>query len=202
MKKIHLIILAIVVLALGSFQLKTTGYVVGSRVENFTLYDLTADSTFTLNTYVNKKAVVIIFDANYCAYSQRYRSRIAQLNRSFQNQGVQFVLVNSNKVKQAPKESNAEMRKLIKEEQIQFPYLVDGKSRIANVFGARKNPECFVLTVKNGVFYVAYHGAIDDNAQVESEVSKSYLKDALIDILNYRTPSIKETPSVGCMIRK
>lgn len=186
----------------GSFQMNNHGYVVGSRVENFTLYDLMADSTFTLNAYLNKKAVVIIFDANYCAYSQRYRMRIAKLNKTFENKNIQFVLINSNKVKLAPKESYSEMKKLIKEEQIELPYLVDGKSRVATIFGARKNPECYVLSVRDENFRVAYHGAIDDNAQVEAEVTKTYLKDAINDILKNRAPRISETPSVGCMIRK
>ena len=48
---------------------------------------------------------------------------------------------------------------------------------------AHKSPEVFLLKNEGGKFTVVYHGAIDDNAQVESDVRQNYLRSAIDNML-------------------
>ena len=53
--------------------------------------------------------------------------------------------------------------------------------------GATKTPQAFLLKNNGGKFSIVYNGALDDNAQVPSDVRHAYLKDAIDIMLTNQT---------------
>ena len=68
--------------------------------------------------------------------------------------------------------------------------------------GATKTPQVFLLKNNGGNFSLVYSGAIDDNPQVQGDVHKSYLKDAIDIMLTNQKIETPEVRPVGCTIRK
>jgi hypothetical protein len=181
------LILSIVVLAVNA-----------QSVANFSLPNVITGSTVSLDTYPSCSGVVIIFTSNACAYDEYYRNRITALSNEYQDK-VPVLLVNSSI---DPIESNDNMIRKAQQLGLKVPYLADKDQMLMQRLGATKSPQAFLLKNNGGKFSLVYNGAIDDNAQVPSDVRHSYLKDAIDIMLTNQTVQTPEVRPVGCSIRK
>lgn len=173
----------------------------GQTIANFELQDVISGTEFKLSDFQKKKAVVVIFFSNQCAYAIHYTDRIMHLQQKFKNQGVEVVLINSNSVAYAPDESPAKMKKTAAEYQLTLPYLSDKQQQVRDIFGAKRTPEAFLLKPVATGFSVVYHGAIDDNPQVETDVYHHYLNDAVLSLLSGNPIKNNNNRPVGCLIK-
>jgi hypothetical protein len=94
------------------------------------------------------------------------------------------------------------MKRYVEQQKITMPYLADIEQKAFSLLKPRKNPECFLLEQVAGKFVVAYHGAIDDNAQTAAAVNHQYLKDAINRLLGKQKMEMKDVRPVGCSIQK
>ena len=110
-------------------------------------------------------------------------------------------MINSNKVDVNKEESMEEMNKKATGKGFDFPYLADKNQVASKSFQATKTPEVFVLKRVNLGYAVIYHGAIDDNPQVEKDVRVNYLREAILAGINNAELAVKDTRVTGCMIK-
>jgi peroxiredoxin len=178
-----------------------TGYKVGEKIESFSLTNATDSRAVSLDQYLNSKGVVLIFTSNDCPFARLYEEKIIALNKAYENKGVRFILVNAG-TKNADSESVAAMAQRAREKGFSFPYLADPNLKTADMFGATKIPEAFVLESKNGSFILRYRGAIDDNPQATEGVASNYLKDAIAAIIGNSTIKVTEKKATGCVIKR
>lgn len=187
MKKIILLLFALTYFGFSS-QAQT--------VKNFTLPNLLDNSNFSLESYKDKKAVVIFFTSTRCPYTRFYKDRIVKLAQEYQAKSVAFILINAESTDEASeamrKEANA----------YNLPYLFDKGLAVTSQLGASKTPETFVLESNLGHFTMKYYGAIDDNPQMASEVSEFYLKDAIEAVLNKANLNYNTQKPAGCTINR
>ncbi len=173
------------------------------QIVDFTLPDVVSGDTFSLSDLDHSKAIVVVFTSNYCPYAKLYNDRINHLVEQYRGKGISFVLVNSNN----PSKSNADnpdaMAKKVAELGIKTPYLSDSNQKIADMFGAQKTPEVFLLThTGTNKYKIAYKGAIDDNPQVASDVSHYFLQEAIESLLKGNRPPKEYVHPIGCMIKR
>lgn len=180
------------------FVLCNVGTINGQQVANFSLTNVITGSEVSLDTYPSCSGVVLIFTSNACAYDEYYRGRISALSKEYQDK-VPVLLINSG-VDQI--ESADNMIKKAKQLALNVPYLADKNQSVMQQFGATKTPQAFLLKNNGGKFSLVYNGAIDDNAQVQSDVRHAYLKDAIDIMLTNQTVETSEVRPVGCSIRK
>ena len=170
----------------------------GQVVKNFQLTNVLNGQTISLDTYPSCEGMVLIFTSNSCPYDDYYRKRIEQLSRAYQDK-VPVVLVNSHT---EPNESPEMMAARGKALNLKVPYLADKDQVLMASLNVKKTPEAFLLKNENGKFTVVYRGAIDDNAQVESDVRHHYLRDAIDIMLNNQNIQTPEVRPVGCVLKK
>lgn len=180
------------ILCIGTLSVKA------QLVANFSLTNVITGSPVSLDTYPSCSGVVIIFTSNACAYDEYYRSRIVALSTEYQDK-VPVLLVNSSI---DPIESNDNMVRKAQQLGLKVPYLADKDQTIMQRLGATKTPQAFLLKNNGGKFSIVYNGALDDNAQVPSDVRHAYLKDAIDIMLTNQTIQTPEVRPVGCSIRK
>ena len=162
------------------------------KVENFTLKDYKGVE-HSLSNYQDSKAIVVIFVATECPISNDYNSRMENLFKEYNQKGVAFLGINSNKA-----ESVDRIKEHAEENGLTFTILKDEKNVIADKFEASFTPEAYVL---NGNFEILYHGRID-NSRKESDVVTKDLENALNEILEGKEVSKKETKAFGCTIKR
>jgi peroxiredoxin len=178
------------------------GLIQAQNVSKFSLPDAVSGKEVSLNDYNSKKTVVLIFTSNYCPYSKLYEDRIISLASQFASKSVQFILINSNDAGNNKEDTMEEMKKRAGEKGFSFPYLADKDQSVCKSFNATKTPEAFVLKNNSGNFTLIYSGAIDDNPQVEKDVTENYLRDAINTSLGTGSIDYNSKKVTGCMIKK
>ncbi|MFO7525424.1 MAG: thioredoxin family protein [Ignavibacteriaceae bacterium] len=162
------------------------------KYENFTLKDYTGKE-HSLDNYKDAKAIVILFIATQCPISNDYNSRMADLYNEYKSKDVAFIGINSNK-----QEDVAEIRTHAKKNGLDFVILKDDGNVIADRFKASFTPEIYVLSPD---YELLYHGRIDDSRKADNIKSKD-LENALNEILDGKSVSVKKTKAFGCTIKR
>lgn len=170
----------------------------GQIIHNFELTNAVDGKTISLNNYSNSPGVIIIFTIQECPYSEYYLNRIKALSELYSRK-IPVLLINSSS---EANESVEEMAKYANRTKLQLPYLADKDQKVMSVLNPRKSPECFLLKNSNEKFSVVYHGAIDDNAQSAENVNRSYLQNAVEQLLAGKKIELPEMRPVGCSIQK
>ncbi len=163
-----------------------------TSVDDFKLTDAITGKEVSLNTFNDKKAVVLIFMSVDCPYGQFYAKRITKLINKFPE--MAFVLINPNN---SINNNNAAMSSFVQKNGLKCTFLKDEALKVANSLGISKIPECFLIDVKNGNKLI-YQGAIDDSPQLEEDVSKNYLETVLSNFGNNKPATYSKTQAVGC----
>jgi peroxiredoxin len=167
---------------------------IGSPAPAFTLTTLDG-SVFSLDrTVASHKAVVVMFIATQCPYSNAYNDRMRDMAAAYGKQGVIFLGINSNKTEPAE-----ETREHARKHGLGFPIAKDPENKVADLYGARHTPEIFVVDPK-GV--LRYHGRIDENYEDASRVASPDLKNALDALLAGKPVAKAETKAFGCSIKR
>ena len=154
--------------------------------------------THILHDYADKNALVVIFSCNHCPYVQAWEDRIINIQSNYMGDGIQLIAISTNDTAEYPADSFSEMIKRSSQKGFNFPYLYDESQTIAKAYGAERTPEVFVF---DNTQKLAYHGAIDDNYEDPASVKEHYLRNALDAIISNATPSVPETPPIGCTIK-
>ena len=156
------------------------------------------DKTYTLASFADAKALVVVFSCNHCPYVQAYEGRMIEIQKDYAARGVRLVAINSNDAKNYPDDSLAEMKRRSTSLGFNFPYLQDESQDAAKAYGATHTPHLFVFGPDRRL---AYTGKIDDNWQEPAKVSRRFLRDALDDLLAGRPVREPETHAIGCTIK-
>jgi peroxiredoxin len=140
------------------------------------------------------KAVVLIFIATKCPYSNAYNDRMRDMAAAYAKQGVLFVGINSNKTEPA-----AEVVAHAKEHGHTFPIVKDPGNKVADLYDAKHTPEVFVVDAAGKL---RYHGRIDENYEESAKVASPDLKNALNELLAGQPIAKAETKAFGCSIKR
>lgn len=169
---------------------------IGSHIPHFVLPSedgLTVDSQ-----KIKDPVLVVIFTCNHCPYAKAYEDRIIALANEFDEQGAQFVLINSNDSTNYPDDSFEAMKIRAKEKKFPFPYCWDESQEVARNFGALCTPHCFVFDRQR---HLKYKGRVDDNWKEPEKVTERNLHDAISALVKDMEPPVHEANAIGCSIK-
>ncbi len=178
--------------------MNTTELKTGSNAPAFDSLPGTDGRAYSLNSFSDKKIVVVVFSCNHCPYVQAYEDRMMAFQRDYAAKGVQLIAINANEIVHYPEDNFEEMVKRAKAKKFNFPYLRDDDQAVANAYGATHTPEFFVFDEKRRL---RYHGKFDDNYQNPSAVKVHYLRNAVEALMAGTQIAEPETYSFGCTIK-
>jgi peroxiredoxin len=167
---------------------------IGSPAPDFTLPAADGKPVAMKELLGKNKAVVVMFIATKCPISNAYNERMSALGKEYAEKGIVFVGINSNKAELAP-----EVARHAAEHGFGFPVVKDEGNKVADLYGAQKTPEVFVLDPKGTLLY---HGRIDENTDGPNEVKSPDLRNALGAILGGKPVPVTETKAFGCSIKR
>jgi peroxiredoxin len=168
---------------------------IGAAAPDFTLAPAAGGAPVALKDLLAKsKAVVVVFDATKCPYAIGYKERVAKMGKEYAARGVTFVTINSNKT-----EASAEVAGDARKHGFAFPVLKDEGNKVADLYGAQKTPEIYVLDPKGTLLY---RGRIDETHEEPENVKSPDLINALEAILAGKPVPAAETKAFGCTIKR
>ena len=169
----------------------------GTPAHNFSLLS-TDGKSYSLDSFNDKKVLVIVFMCNHCPYVKAVLDRLIGLQKDYADKNVQLVGINPNDEENYPEDSFENMEKTVIEKGIPFPYLQDATQETAKQYNAVCTPDIYVYGKERTLLY---RGRIDDNWQDESGVTKRDLRRAIDAILEDSPVFEEQYPSMGCSIK-
>ncbi|MFT5094595.1 MAG: peroxiredoxin, partial [Porticoccaceae bacterium] len=177
-------------------KLKAADAVLGRRIPDFVLPDSAGKPT-AFSDFNEARHVVVVFLGTQCPIGNAYVPVLNELQTKYRDEGVQVVAINSNL------SDNAEaVAKHVKEFSVGFPVLVDDRQVVADIFGARRTPEAFVLDRRRNIRYV---GRIDDRfgyTYKRATARRTDLEEAIKELVAGDEVSVAETEPAGCIITR
>ena len=177
-------------------EVSSTKIKVGDKMADFTLPDVHG-TPHRLYDFQGKKAVVVIFIATHCPYSNAFNHVMANLAHEYENRGVAFVGINANKT-----EPVAEVAEHASTHGLDFLILKDDGDQIADRLGASVTPEVFLL---DSDWTLRYHGALGNSHQPSTNPNKATdeeIRPALNSVLAGKPVVATETKAFGCSIKR
>lgn len=173
--------------------LESVSVPLGSDIIDFELPG-TDGETYSVDSFAEKKILVLVFTCNHCPYAQALEERLVDLYERYKDQGVAVVAINSNDAESYPEDSFEEME----EKDYPFPYLYDEDQDVAREYQAQCTPDIYVY---DHHLELAYHGRFDDNGKDPFSVGKKDLEEAVLALLRGERPDPDQKPSIGCSIK-
>ena len=155
--------------------------------------------TITLKDARKDKGLLVMFSCNTCPVVIINQGRTAAIANFALEQNIGVVLLNSNEDNRDGVDSPEAMKKYADNQQYKWYYAIDKNNVLADAFGAKRTPECFLFD-RDGK--LVYHGAIDDNPQDEANSKRQHLKEAINEMNAGKDVSVAVTKSVGCSIKR
>ncbi len=153
----------------------------------------------TMKDALKGNGVLVMFSCNTCPYVVKNEQRTVSMGDFAAKLNVGVIILNSNEAYRGSEDSFEAMKEYATEKKYNWYYTVDKDSEVANAFGANRTPECFLFD-KN--LKLVYHGAIDDNPSDETAVNRQHLREAITEMAEGKTITVKESRSVGCTIKR
>jgi peroxiredoxin len=197
MKRIALIFTLTVIAVTMVFS---QGYKIGDKAIDFKLKNVDGKMV-SMADFKNAKGFVVIFSCNHCPYVVAYEDRMIELHNKYAAKGYPVIAINPNDPEAQPQDSFEKMIERSKEKKFPFVYLFDEGQKIYPVYGATRTPHIYLLNKKGKDLIVEYIGAIDNNYKDASQVTETYLADAIDALLAGKKPQVTETKAIGCTIK-
>ncbi len=170
------------------------GPAIGAAAPNFTLTTVDGKPFSLADAEKANKAVVLMFIATKCPYSNAYNERLRQMTDDYTKKGILFVGINSNNT-----EPEAEVKSHAAKNKWAFTLVKDPGNKVADLYDAKRTPEVYIVGADGKLLY---HGRIDENYEEPTKVTSPDLKNALDQILAGQAVSKTETKAFGCTIKR
>jgi peroxiredoxin len=169
----------------------------GSTIPTFEL--LNVDGSKIGSEYLrNGKGYLVGFLCNHCPYVKGSEEMLIKIAKRFQTEGLKILTISSNDAAQYPEDSYEMMQVKAEKMGLPYPYLYDESQSVAKMFDAACTPEFYLF---DSARVLVYHGTINDSPRDPSKVSKDYLSEAIVSVLEGRTPEPQFARPLGCSIK-
>jgi peroxiredoxin/mono/diheme cytochrome c family protein len=177
---------------------KTDKSLIGRSIDNFTIQDFYGKK-HSLSDYADAKLMVVAFVGTECPLAKLYAPRLQAMSKEFDKQGVKFLCINANR-----QDSITEIASYARRHELKVPILKDVSHEVADMFGATRTPEVFVLDEDRKV---RYHGRIDAQygfgygvGYAKPKLDRRDLGQAIEELLVGKPVSVASTEIRGCLI--
>jgi len=155
--------------------------------------------TWTLSDCKGENGLLVMFICNHCPYVKAVRERIVRDTRELLQYGVNSVAIMSNDPALYEEDSFDNMKKVAREFDFSFPYLLDESQQVAKAYGAVCTPDFFGY---NGKLELQYRGRLDESRkQTAPENVRRDLFEAMKQVARTGKGPQQQIPSMGCSIK-
>ena len=171
----------------------------GTKAPDFDLPDTISDHRVKLDQLIIDKGLMVMFICNHCPFVIHVIDEVVRLVKAYQEKGITVVSVSSNDIKNYPQDSPEHMKSFADDKGFTFPYLYDESQDVAKAYDAACTPDFYLF---NNQQELVYRGQMDGSRPGNGIANDGIdLRNALDAMLEGRTVSPVQRPSVGCNIK-
>ncbi|HEX9626618.1 MAG TPA: thioredoxin family protein [Acidiferrobacterales bacterium] len=152
----------------------------------------------TLESARGPKGLLVMFICNHCPYVQAVLDRILRDARELRTLGVNSIAIMSNDPTDYPEDSFDNMKRIAKDLDFPFPYVLDGSQEVAKAYGAVCTPDFFGY---NKGLELQYRGRLDASRKEPVAGARRDLFEAMKQVALTGEGPREQIPSMGCSIK-
>ena len=170
----------------------------GKKADNFELKSID-NKIISLNDAKGENGTLIMFICNHCPYVLAVINNVVEDCKELENEGIKSIAIMSNDPSRYEEDSFDNMIKFSKNNDFNFPYLIDETQEVAKTYGAVCTPDFFGY---NKDLELQYRGRIRELKNLKpTENGDSELKNAMKMIAKTNNGPNEQFPSMGCSIK-
>ena len=153
---------------------------------------------YHLNDVRGEKGLLVMFICNHCPYVKAVRERIVRDCKELKEHGIGSIAVLSNDPTDYPEDSFDNMKKIARQFDFSFPYVIDETQEVAKAYGAVCTPDFFGF---NSKLELQYRGRLDASRRDAAPNARRELFEAMLQIARTGHGPEEQIPSMGCSIK-
>jgi peroxiredoxin len=171
----------------------------GIGAPDFQLPDVAANRTISLNTFRDKKLLLVMFICHHCPFVKHIKSELARIGDDYASKDIGIVAISSNDPAVSSEDSPEGLKRMVADWQLRYPVCYDESQAVAKSYAAACTPDFFLFDQDRRL---AYRGQLDDSRPGnEKPVTGKDLRAAIDALLAGRAPNPEQKASLGCNIK-
>ncbi|NJN76546.1 MAG: thioredoxin family protein [Synechococcaceae cyanobacterium RL_1_2] len=171
----------------------------GSLAPDFNLIDVVSGQPITLDSFTDRKGLLVMFICNHCPFVVHIKTQLAQLGQDYIDQGLGIVAISANDIKTHPDDNPSHLKAMAEEFQFNFPMCFDPTQEVAKSYTAACTPDFFLFDHHRRL---VYRGQLDDSRPSNNlPVTGTDLRAAIDNLLAGKKIDPNQKPSIGCNIK-
>ena len=180
-------------------MVESTMLPLGTAAPAFTLTDVVSGQTVTLGSFVDPRALLVMFICRHCPFVKHVEKELARIGHDYGSKGLGIVAISANSLQTHPQDGPEHLKAEAEECGFPFPYCFDEAQAVAKAYTAACTPDFFLF---DGNLRLASRGQLDDSRPSNGlPVTGKDLRAAIDTVLAGHPLSADQRPSVGCNIK-
>ncbi len=171
----------------------------GSLAPDFSLPSVTDGKIYSLKSFSDKKALLVIFACRHCPYVVHVKEELVKLGNDYAHEDIAIVAISSNDAENYKDDAPEKLKEFVEQVGLSYPMLYDESQAVAKDYTAACTPDFFLFDEKRKL---AYRGQLDGSRPGNSiPVTGEDLRQAIDSVLKSQPVSSDQKPSAGCNIK-
>lgn len=171
----------------------------GTKAPDFDLPDVLGGERFSLSSFADKKALLIMFICRHCPYVVYVQEELATIGRDYASKDIGILAISANDAEAYPDDAPQSLKNWAGEIGLSFPLCYDESQDVAKSYTAACTPDFFLFGAGR---QLVYRGQLDDSRPNKGKaITGSDLRGAIDALLDDRPLSQDQKPSLGCNIK-
>jgi peroxiredoxin len=171
----------------------------GTPAPPFALRDVVGGQSYSLDSFADKTAVLVMFICRHCPYVVHVEDEIAKLGRDYIDAELGIVGISSNDPTQYPDDAPPPLKEMAERVGFTFPFCFDETQDVAKAYQAACTPDFYLFDRERRL---AYHGQLDDSRPgSDKPVTGRDLRAAIDALLTGKPIDGNQKASIGCSIK-
>lgn len=171
----------------------------GTAAPVFTLRDVVTGQTYSLDSFSNKTALLVMFICRHCPYVQHVEEELARIGRDYAETELGMVAISSNDRTAYPDDAPPRLKEMAERLAFRFPLCFDDTQEVAKAYKAACTPDFYLF---DRARQLVYRGQLDDSRPGNNRpVTGRDLRAAIDAVLAGKPVASNQKPSLGCSIK-
>ncbi|MEP6891663.1 MAG: thioredoxin family protein [Nitrospirota bacterium] len=171
----------------------------GTPAPPFALRDVVGDRIYSLDSFADKTALLVMFICRHCPYVVHVENEIAKIGQDYIGTGLGIIGISSNDPSQYPDDAPPRLKEMAERLGLTFPLCFDETQDVAKTYQVACTPDFYLFDRERRL---VYHGQLDDSRPGSSKpVTGRDLRAAIDAVLVGKLVNGNQNASIGCSIK-
>ena len=171
----------------------------GTTAPPFSLRDVVSGQIYSLDSFADKTALLVMFICCHCPYVVHVEHGIAKMGRDYRESGLGIIGISSNDPVQYPDDAPPRLKEMAERLGFTFPFCFDETQDVAKAYRASCTPDFYLFDRERKL---VYRGQLDDSRPGSNKpVTGRDLRTAIDAVLAGNPVDRNQKASIGCSIK-